>query len=219
MKIFSLTFLLFAFTASILSAQTIIDDFSDGVPLIQLGMGTNLQTTLGGGILGGERDESLTVGIGGTIGTLAANNGNLIVQQGAADQISGSIVYDNFSGVDLTSSGFSSLFALDFVSSDASTPLTDVLSISVTSGGTTANNFVTVPDSSSLGVATVDFASFTGIDFTSVDAISLNFDFATAPGRDFFINSFSTTAVPEPSSAVLCGLAVGGFLTRRRRNR
>jgi len=215
MKIFGLTFLIFGFATSILSAQIIIDDFNSGAPLVQQGPGTNTQIIFGPGILGDQRDETVTAQF---IGTLAANNGALIVQQGPTDQISGSIVYDDFPVVDLTSGGQSSSFALDFVSSDAPTPLSNVLSIIVTSGGNSATSFVTVPSTNNLGVATVDFASFSGVDFTSVDSISLVFDFATEPGRDFSIDTFETVAtVPEPTGFGLCCLVAIGNLLRRRR--
>lgn len=223
MKIYSLTFLIFGFATSLLSAQNLvlIDDFTDAiVPLTQVGVGTETQTTLNLGTLGGERVDSVTVTNVPSpfVGTIANNSGELVISQGADDQILGSVVYSGFSDLDLTAGGRDSFF-LDFVSTDA-IPLNNVLSISVTSGGNSAESFVAVPTSSNLGLLpVVSFADFSGVDLTSVDAISLIFDFASAQGADFSLGSFEAgTAVPEPSSSGLCFLLVGGMFLRRRRN-
>ncbi len=223
MKISGLTFLLIGFTTPLLQAQIVIDDFNQPVPtLTQLYVGTSTQTITDAGILGGTRDDSLSVvpvdSGNEFIGFLGFGSGNLTLSQGSEDEVVGSLVYDNFNGIDLTSAGLNSLFSLDFFSSDAPTTLSDTLSISVTSGSDTVTRFVDVPSSSNLGESTVEFADFAAVDLTSVDSITLGFDFASSPGRDFAISSFAAiSAVPEPSSVAFCCLVAAGVLVRRRR--
>ena len=223
MKIPGLAFLVVGLSTSLLSAQVVIDDFNQsGVTLSQVLVGTATQTVADAGILGGARDDSLSVvpvdSGNEFIGFLGFANGNLTLSQGAEDEVAGALVYDNLNGVDLTASGTNTQFLVDFFSSDAPTTLSNILSISVTSGSNTATSFIDVPSASNLGDSTIDFANFAGVDFTSVDSIALEFDFASSPGRDFAINTFSVaSAVPEPSSAVVCCLVAAGMLVRRRR--
>ena len=223
MKIPALAFLLVGFSTSLLSAQIVIDDFNQSVStLTQILPGTSTQTIADAGIFGGTRDDSLSVvpvASGNEfIGFLGFSNGNLTLSQGSEDEVFGALVYDDFTAVDLTSAGQNSVFSVDFISSDATTPLTNTLSISVTSGSSTATSFVQVPTVNNVGEVTLNFSNFAGIDFTSVDSVELGFDFSSAPGRDIAINSFAVaSAVPEPSSAAIFCLVASGLLIRRRR--
>ena len=55
-----------------------------------------------------------------------------------------------------------------------------------------------------------------GVDFTSVDSIT--FDFETIdPGVSFGVSGITREAIPEPSSTLMVGLALFGFIARRSR--
>ena len=143
------------------------------------------------------------------------------VAQGSQDQINGGVVYNSFGTIDFTDGGVNDAFELGFLSSDINAPLTNVVSLEVSSGGTSFSQFVTVPANSTLPQNVfVDFATFAaaGVDLTAVDSIALNFDFAGNPGRDFEIGLFSATssAVPEPTGALL---AIGMLALVYRRKR
>ncbi len=217
MRIYSLVFAFAVLAASTVHADIIIDTFDAGNDIFRTTVGTSTQGTSATSILGGQRDDTLTlVDLGGDERNgFMGFGGRLAISQGSQDEITGSLVYDNFTSFDFTEGGVSNQFALDFVSSDSSFPISDVLSITATSGSNTDTQFVTIPANSNLGVATVDFASFTGVDFTQLDSVSIEYDFATAPGRDFEIDTFS--AIPEPTSVALLGLGGLGLMLRRRR--
>ncbi|MFK7765671.1 MAG: PEP-CTERM sorting domain-containing protein [Mariniblastus sp.] len=217
MKICSIIFAAAILATSAVHADIVIDTFDDGNTIVRTTVGTTTQGTTASSILGGQRDDSLTlVALGGDefIGSMGFG-GELTLSQGSLDQINGSLVYDNFANFDMTDGGINTAFAFDFVSSDAPATISDVLSVTAVSGGTSVTNFVSIPASGNLGVATVDFADFTGVDFTSLDEVSIDYNFATAPGRDFEIATFS--AIPEPTSLAIIGLGGLGVLLRRRR--
>jgi len=202
-------------------AQLVIDDFNSGNPTTQIGAGNSSSTTTAADILGGQRTDSVVVPtLSGAefFGSLGFSNGNLLVSQGSQDQIVGGLQY-SLGGVDLTGGGTLQNFALDFTSLDSAVPLTDVLELSVTSGGTTVSRGVTIPDQNSLGEVLVDLATFGGVDLTSVDSVELEFDFANNPGRDFQLGSFAVTSVPEPGSLSILLFTASGLLLRRRRNK
>lgn len=217
MRIYSFVFAFAVLAASTLHADIIIDNFDAGNTIVRTTVGTTTQGTSATSILGGQRDDSLTlVDLGGDefIGSMGFG-GELTVSQGDLDQITGSLVYDNFTALDFTEGGLNNQFALDFVGSDASFPVTNALSITATSGSNTDTQFITIPPTANLGVATVDFASFSGVDFTQLDAVSIEYDFASDPGRDFRIDTFS--AIPEPTAVAFLGLGGLGLMLRRRR--
>lgn len=201
------------------SADITIDNYSAGSILAQFGAGTNSKQTNDGSILGGQRDETVTVvnpnGFFGTIGF----GSQMSIAQGTSDQINGSLTYNNFGTIDLTSGG-NSRFSLNVLSSDLNQAIPGVLSITAATAGSTATQALTVPASSGLPQTIhANFSDFAGIDFSQVTSLSLNFDFQDAPGRDISVGSFSaTSAVPEPGSlTLLAGLAMIGIARRRRR--
>lgn len=200
-----------------LQADIVIDNFSNGAILAQIGAGTINRTTAGGGIYGGNRDESLTVTIQGgneVFGILGFGSGGLSVGQSINDEIFGSLTYNDFSSIDFTDGGVYR-FRLDFSSSDSPFDLNDVMSITVTSGASSSTVMVDVPGNAALpGPTFVLFNDFSGVDFTQVDSIELGFDLAGFPGNDFGINGF-VAAIPEPSFIGLALMVIGGCLWRR----
>ena len=209
---------LLVFSVSAQASIVQIDTFTAGNNLSQFGAGTNTQTTTDSSILGGARDESVTVrNLGGdeVFGLYSYGNG-WNVAQGVDDQIFGGLTYDNFTDFDLTSNGSATTFAIDVTSFDSTTPVQDVIDIVVESNGITQSVGVDFPGNTTLpSTVLVSFSDFTNIDFTQVDSIGLEIDFQDDPGRDFEISNFRT--VPEPSSAVLGLGLLGGFFLRRRR--
>lgn len=203
-----------------LCGDIVIDRFTAGSPMVQFGAGTVSRTTVNGGILGGERDESLTVrdqGGAEVLGFLSYGPGRLAVGQSIADEIYGSLTYNNFSDIDFTAGG-SQWLRLTFSSSDlANAEMTDVVTVTVVSGASSASVVTSVPANSGLPYSTlIDFNDFAGVDFTQVDSVELAFDMAGFPGNDFGIQFFGVTSIPEPSLAWLGLMTAGAWMLRRR---
>lgn len=94
-----------------------------------------------------------------------------------------------------------------------STDLPATLTISVTSGSTTASTTETIPGG--ITVATnedIAFSRFAGIDFSDVHVIQ--FSITGSSSGDYIVTRFQTIQVPEPVSLAL--LAPLGLLLRRR---
>ena len=210
--------------STVVNAQIVVDDFSSGGPLAQFGSGTNTQTTVGPGIIGGTRIDTLEVPniVGAFMGILGFD-GNFEVGQGSMDEIAGSLFYNSLGGVDLTDGGTLNAFQLDFVSSDDDlNSIDNSLELSVTSNGVTSSQFISIPANNSLTndadepPTFVDFVDFGGVDFTAVDALELAFDFASNPGTDFALAGIeAVNAIPEPGS--LAVLSLGSLVLLRRR--
>lgn len=216
-----LAFAGFGFTESI-HADLVLDNYTNGLPLVQIGAGTATGTTVGGTIFGGVRNESLTVrslGGLGLFGVASFGSGGVSVGQTAQDQIFGSFTYSNFSSTDFTINGFDR-FRLRFNSTNAPTSVPGVISVTVTSGANTSTAFASLPALASVpDSGYVFFSQFSGVDFTSVDSVSFGFDFAGNPGGTFTMSGFALTAIPEPSSIGMAALLVGGVCCFRRRRR
>lgn len=201
-------------------ADLVIDNYSNGSPLVQFGAGTITRTTIGGGIFGGERAESLTVrNLGGLgfFGIAGFGANGVSVGQSVQDQIYGSFSYSNFSPTDFTIDGFNR-FRLRFSSSNSATPVPGVISITVTSGASTSTAYTIQPASTGLPNSSyVFFNQFSGVDFTNVDSVTFGFDFAGNPGRAFAMTGFALTAIPEPASFTVAIMLIGGTCFRRKR--
>jgi len=211
--------------SSTANAQILIDDFDNSSSVLQIGLGESTQTIMDPNILGGQRidtvevvDVSPAIAQNAVLGFNVGGDSAFSVGQGAADQIVGSLFFDSIGGEDLTDGGTLNAFQLDFVSSDSATP-TETLEISVVStDGATAFQSVTVPSETGLDEPVlVDFSGFGGVDFTSVDSLTLSFDFATDPGGDFGIGSIeAVNAIPEPGSLMFLSMSSLILLRRRR---
>ena len=207
-------FALFVFSSAA-NAQIVIDEFDVGNDLEVFGLGMDMDQTVDSSILGGTRDESLTVvqpAVGNAVLGTFGFDGDFTIAQGSSDQIQGSLTY-SLAGADLTGGGSLDAFFLDITSSDGIT-ISDVLQISVgDSNGVNAIQSVTLPAVAQ--PVLVGFSGFGALDFTSVDSLALEFDFANAPGGDFSIGSFQAVAIPEPGS--LCLLSMTSLVLLRRR--
>jgi len=207
------------------NAQLVIDSFNSGTAQPQFGAGLSTGTTTASDILGGQRTDTIFVpnladGLNPFFGLLNFTDGNFALSQGSNDEVLGALEYDSLNGLDLTGGGAFQSFQLNFTSTDTFIPVTDVLQLSVTSGGTTVFQDVVIPSQDSLGPVTVDFSDFEaeGADLTSVDSVAIGFNFSDNPGRDFQLGSFlAVSAVPEPGSLTIISLAASAMLLRRRR--
>lgn len=207
------------FAGRVNADEILIDTFSAGNLLQQFGAGTNTQTTNDASILGGTRDETLTVRNLGGVESFGLFNyvGEWNVAQGSQDEILGGLRYDGFNDVDFTDGGTNTRFALDVTSTDAASPLVGVMELVVESNGNVETVGFDLPANTSLPeTVSIQFSDYTTIDFTQIDAIELNFDFDGEPGRDFRVDNLRA-AVPEPTGAVVGLGLLGGFLLRRRR--
>lgn len=199
-------------------ADFVIDDYSVGDTLTQFSSGTASQTTHDKSILGGARDETLTVpDLGGSefLGVIGYGP-SLQIAQGVNDEINGSFLYNDFGTIDLTDGGRRYAFQLSVITVNSATPITDAFSIRVTSGANSSIVGFDLPGNSSVPAnVQVGFDQFSGVDFSALDSIELLFDLSGAPGTDLTIGSF--TAIPEPTSSVLLAATLVPVCFRRRR--
>lgn len=205
------------------NADLIIDDFSAGNDLVVTNAGSVSQTTVSALILGNSRFDVLNVAAAdtGATGSSAdyAFDGIFRVSQDVDVGLTGTLTYDGLNDTDLSQGGANNQLTFDF-RSDISVALTDNFTATVTSGANSFTVPVVIPASS--GVTNVAFSDFTGVDFSQVDEIQLAMDFTNdiGAGRDIEMNFVSaTTAVPEPTSLAILGIASSFMVIRRRRSK
>lgn len=206
-----------AFTSTA-TANITIDEYTAGSTIARFTAGTSNQFSFSGDILGGQRNDSLTLrDLGGDqFFGIMGFNGNAQIAQGTLDQVFGSMVYSNFADIDLTDGHENYAFRVSVTGVNSATPLSDVLSITVNDGINTSTVGFDLPGSPDVPTDVhVRFDLFAGIDFTSVDSIELAFDFQTAPGNTISIGGFY--AVPEPGQAAFLFVAATAWFGRRRR--
>lgn len=205
-----------------LAADILIDPYTVGDTLVQVGSGFTGQTTNHFSVLGGSRDSRLQVpDLGGSeLFGLVGFGGGLQLAQGNNDQIQGSLLYDNFATIDFTEGGANTNFALRIASTDMSAPINNAFWITVGSGGATSTVTFDIPANTDLAdYVQIDFADFAGVDLATVDSVELGFDFAANPGAEVTISNFIATAgIPEPATVGFC-LALGTLVAVRRRRR
>ena len=201
------------------TANIMIDTYTAGDTLVQVGSGFTGQTTNHPGILGGERDTVLTVPAGGSLGAIIFD-GDLQIVQGNNDEISGNFLYDNFGTIDLTESGINTNFALNIDTTDLTASINNAFWITVVSDGSSSTVNFDVPTNPQYAHhITIDFTDFAGVDMTAVDSVELGFDFAGNPGAQLTIqNFFVANGVPEPSTIIFgAGMAMLSLMVPRRR--
>jgi len=215
----------------------VIDSFGGDIQLLQSDAGTLFSqgTTVNAGVLGGERDVTLSQTSAQGGGRLLVNEANIsgvldfsmeVGSTGVAtivwDGVDGNenIDADGLGGFDLTAGGLDNAFSL-IVSFD---DLPTELSMTVYSGEQNVSK-ASVLVNSPVGAGAEqeylllfsDFAvvSGSGADFTSAGAVVLEIDHFT-PATDFQLDMVQT--VPEPSTILLLigGALSAGLLARRR---
>ena len=195
-----------------------IDEYTAGSTIARFTAGTSNQITLSGSILGGQRNDSLTLRdlSGDEFFGILGFNGNAQIGQGTADRVYGSMLYNNFADIDLTAGSTNYAFSLEVDGVDSALPLSNVFSITVNDGVNSSTVGFDLPGSVDVPAEVlIRFDQFAGVDFSSIDSISLAFDFLGAPGQDVSIAGFH--AVPEPSQATLLLIGVVAWMGRRRR--
>jgi hypothetical protein len=185
-------------------------------------------TVTGTGILGGERDATLTWDSGGHFFSLDVNyasSGDLEFSQGANGKSKALLVWDGTDSsyslppssmsppADLTDSGASTGLAIDVPFDDLPTNLNITL---YTTAGTGSATIALPGGITSSQTFYVPFSTFSGtINAAGVTAVSLEIDGTKSAGADVTLDNFRST-VPEPASWLLLGIAAAAGLGVRR---
>lgn len=124
------------------------------------------------------------------------------------------LVYDNFpSALNLATKGTRFEFGSGDFDIDQRNPAVFLpYEIEVESGTGTDSASVLVSDE---GIYTIDFSSYTGVDFSDVTRITMTFG-GQVQTPDFLIGAVAV--VPEPGSLLLIGMGVLGLAVSRRRS-
>jgi hypothetical protein len=187
----------------------------------------------GAGVLGGEREISVTRASGPVV-TMSASSGSLAYGQIAGALGTGSVIWDGvdgggaldptgLGGVDFTDAATSTEISIPLLFSD----LPGVLTLTAYTDGANASQFTMVlpggipPDPQS--VLTILFSSFgvlagSGADFSNIGAFVLEVDGSSQAGLDLETGVIQTVATPELQTAFLLGAGLIGLslLGRRR---
>jgi hypothetical protein len=186
----------------------------------------------GAGVLGGEREISVTRASGPVV-TMSAASGSLAYGQIAGALGTGSVIWDGvdgggaldptgLGGVDFTDAATSTEISIPLLFSD----LPGVLRLTAYTDGANASQFTMVlpgsipPDPQS--VLTILFSSFgvlagSGADFSNIGAFVLEVDGSSQAGLDFETGVIQTIATPELQTAFLLGAGLMGLSLRARR--
>jgi hypothetical protein len=193
--------------------------------------GTATTLATGSGILGGEREITVTRSSGVAI-TMAASGGSLAHGQIAGSLGTGEVIWDGtdgggaldpigLGGVDLTDALIAAAISISLFFDDV--PLS--LALTVWTDAANASEMVVslpggIPPDPPLGLV-LAFASFTvvsgaGADFTNVGAVRLAINGSASAGLDLEIGPVETVAAPDPATGLLfAGGLFGLGLTRR----
>ena len=202
-----------------------IDNFDVGSGAISASQGGSDSDTEGGlspNVLGGVRDMAIPGGIG-VVGPsslkvfVSPSLGTLFFELGSQTSGSAVLTYDNLGaglgGIDLTDSGSNGYFTMKIVDIDQGD-----LDITIRVEDTAATSEGVTTMDGGVGIIQIPFADFSGVDFTSIEKITL--ELAGPDATDLQIDTFyASAAVPEPASFAvwsLIGMSCLGFGWRRR---
>jgi hypothetical protein len=194
--------------------------------------GSATTVATGAGILGGEREITLTRASGVAV-TMAASGGSLAYGQIAGSVGTGTVIWDGvdgggaldptgLGGVDFTDAATSAAISIPLLFNDlpASLRLTAYTDGANASQVTVALPGGIPPDPQT--ALTILFSSFsvlsgTGADFSNIGAFILEVDGSAAAGLDLEVGAVETIPTPEPRTAFLLGVGLMGLTLHARR--
>ncbi len=204
-------------TFTIGTAQAVvIDDFNGGAQSIDA---PGSDTVAYAGAIGGFRTIDMT-----SVGPLYATAAIVLppgIYSHSADAMTSAtsnITWDangaGLGGMDLVEGLTNNVFSFEIISIDQG-DIDLILSVEDSFGGLDSFTF----SNAGVGTESVAFASFTGIDFTSIDLISLQVvgGLASDLTLDLLSTTGDRTAVPEPISLALLGIGMIGVGFSRRK--
>jgi hypothetical protein len=193
-------------------ADLIVDSFGFGNPDIHMtavGLSNTVQTLLSE-VLGGTRDATLTTtAVDGGQSELYTSSGKLQWANAPSHISTATLVYDNFTDVDLTVGGGNQYIEAIFTFIDQNT----TLDITLDDGAVSFTRSLTATVG---GAQTLyfNFSEYTGVDETSIDKITVKLSGEAA--GDATLDLVNATGIPEPSTMALVSLGLLALARRRR---
>jgi len=199
----------------------VIDNFNTGAQSVDApGSDTNTSAT---GAIGGSRTIDITKS--GPLGASADVIPTPGIYSHSADALTSAtstITWDansaGLGGVDLVEGLINNVFSLDILGIDQG-----FITLNLTVIDTLTNSDTSTLAGAGVGTQSIAFSSFSGVDFTVVDSISL--EVLGGEASDLTLDLLSTTgeqpggSVPEPTTLALGGLGLAGIGYRRQRSK
>ncbi len=164
---------------------------------------------------GDERTVTLRTNNPGLSASAIVIRGLLDLNVGPGTTADLALLYDDFTSLDITGEGNFNAFAVivTFIQGNSEVAVT----VSDSDSTDTATTVVS-GTGPTLASVIIPFADFTGIDFTDVDSITLNFN-VSDEATDVRIDRFALTqfVIPEPASAMLLVAGASLMISGRRR--
>ncbi|MCI5167045.1 MAG: PEP-CTERM sorting domain-containing protein [Candidatus Electrothrix sp. GM3_4] len=196
----------------------IIDDFNDGQQTIE----ANGSESIYAGAIGGSRSVSISKDglLGATAHVLPSPWGIFSHSADAQTSAISIITWDanglGLGGVDFVEGLTNNVFSFDILDIDQGA-INLTLEVRDTLGGTNSYNIF----NAAVGTESVAFSHFAGVDFTTIDFLSLTV--AGGQGSDLTLDTLATSgspaSVPEPTALMLLGGGLLGLGGIRRKNK